>query len=70
MGIDRANIVIISGIVVVVLGIWLLSSSPVSMGVLVALLGMLTYAPSPALQDSWMLLKGTPQAHGVAAGSI
>jgi predicted MFS family arabinose efflux permease len=34
MGIDRANIVIISGIVVVVLGIWLLSSSPVSMGVL------------------------------------
>jgi len=70
MGIDRANIVIISGIVVVVLGIWLLSSSPVSMGVLVALLGMLTYAAVPALQARLMDVaeRHVPQAHGVAAG--
>ena len=65
-----ANILIISGIVVVVLGMWLLSSSPVSMGILVALLGMVTFAAVPALQARLIGVaeQHAPHAHGVAAG--
>ncbi|GJH76006.1 hypothetical protein ECZC06_56000 [Escherichia coli] len=70
MGVNRANILIISGIVVVVLGMWLLSSSPVSMGILVALLGMVTFAAVPALQARLIGVaeQHAPHAHGVAAG--
>ena len=70
MGVNRANIFIISGIVVVVLGMWLLSSSPVSMGILVALLGMVTFAAVPALQARLIGVaeQHAPHAHGVAAG--
>ena len=70
MGVNRANILIISSIVVVVLGMWLLSSSPVSMGILVALLGMLTFAAVPALQARLIGVaeQHAPHAHGVAAG--
>lgn len=70
MGVNRANILIISGIVVVVLGMWLLSSSPVSMGILVALLGMVTFAAVPALQARLIDVaeQHAPHAHGVAAG--
>ncbi|ROP61709.1 putative MFS family arabinose efflux permease [Enterobacter sp. BIGb0383] len=70
MGVNRANILIISGIVVVVLGMWLLASSPVSMGILVALLGMLTFAAVPALQARLIGVaeQHAPHAHGVAAG--
>ncbi|MGU3848025.1 MFS transporter [Escherichia coli] len=70
MGVNCANILIISGIVVVVLGMWLLSSSPVSMGILVALLGMVTFAAVPALQARLIGVaeQHAPHAHGVAAG--
>ncbi|EFG1046883.1 MFS transporter [Escherichia coli] len=82
MGVNRANILIISGIVVVVLGMWLLSSSPVSMGILVALLGMVTFAAVPALLGMVTFAavpalqarligvaeQHAPHAHGVAAG--
>ncbi|ENA5518280.1 MFS transporter [Escherichia coli] len=70
MGVNRANILIINGIVVVVLGMWLLSSSPVSMGILVALLGMVTFAAVPALQARLIGVaeQHAPHAHGVAAG--
>ncbi|WP_434668770.1 MFS transporter [Klebsiella sp. B345] len=70
MGVSRANIFIISGIVIVVLGMWLLASSPASMGVMVALLGMLTFAAVPALQARLIGVaeKHAPHAHGVAAG--
>ncbi len=70
MGVNRANILIISGIVVVVLGMWLLSSSPVSMGIVVALLGMVTFAAVPALQARLIGVaeQHAPHAHGVAAG--
>lgn len=70
MGVNRTNILIISGIVVVVLGMWLLSSSPVSMGILVALLGMVTFAAVPALQARLIGVaeQHAPHAHGVAAG--
>lgn len=70
MGVNRANILIISGIVVVVLDMWLLSSSPVSMGILVALLGMVTFAAVPALQARLIGVaeQHAPHAHGVAAG--
>ena len=70
MGVNRANILIISGIVGVVLGMWLLSSSPVSMGILVALLGMVTFAAVPALQARLIGVaeQHAPHAHGVAAG--
>ncbi|KAB8148113.1 MFS transporter [Raoultella ornithinolytica] len=70
MGVNRANILIISGIVIVVLGMWLLGSSPASMGILVALLGMLTFAAVPALQARLIGVaeQHAPHAHGVAAG--
>lgn len=70
MGVNRANILIISGIVIVVLGMWLLASSPASMGILVALLGMLTFAAVPALQARLIGVaeQHAPHAHGVAAG--
>jgi len=70
MGINRANILIISGIVVVLLGIWLLVTSPISMGILVALLGMLTFAAVPALQARLIGVAEAhaPHAQGVAAG--
>ncbi|WP_434585037.1 MFS transporter [Klebsiella sp. R390] len=70
MGVSRANIFIISGIVIVVLGMWLLASSPVSMGIMVALLGMLTFAAVPALQARLIGVaeEHVPHAQGVAAG--
>lgn len=70
LGINRANLIIISGIVVVATGMWAFSGSRVSMGVLVALLGMLTYAAVPALQARLMNVAETwaPHALGVAAG--
>ncbi|HBS7338845.1 TPA: MFS transporter [Klebsiella pneumoniae] len=70
MGVNRANILIISGIIIVVLGMWLLASSPASMGILVALLGMMTFAAVPALQARLIGVaeQHAPHAHGVAAG--
>ncbi|ADU72881.1 MFS transporter [Pantoea sp. At-9b] len=70
MGVNRANIFIVSGLVIVTAGMWLFSQSAVMMGVLVAILGMLTFAAVPALQARLIGVAEVhaPHAHGVAAG--
>ncbi|MES2149813.1 MAG: MFS transporter [Pseudomonadota bacterium] len=70
LGADRASLIIVAGITVVVLGMWLLVHSPVGMAVLVAMLGVLSYAAVPALQARLIGIAEVhaPRAHGVAAG--
>jgi MFS transporter, DHA1 family, inner membrane transport protein len=70
LGVNRASLIIVAGIAVVVLGMWLLAHSAVSMAALVALLGLLSYAAVPALQARLIGIAEmhTPRAHGVAAG--
>jgi predicted MFS family arabinose efflux permease len=70
LGVDRASLIIVAGIALVVLAMWLLAQSPVSMAVLVALLGLLSYAAVPALQARLIGIAEihAPRAHGVAAG--
>ena len=50
LGVHRASLIIVAGIDAVVFGMWLLAHSPVGMAVLVALLGVLSFAGVPALQ--------------------
>jgi predicted MFS family arabinose efflux permease len=70
LGADRAGLIIVAGIAGVVFGMWLLVHSPVGMAVLVALLGVLSYAAVPALQARLIGIAEVhaPKAHGVAAG--
>lgn len=70
LGVHRASACIVLGIVIVTAGVWLFSSSPWIMGVLIALLGMLTFAAVPALQARLIGVAQlhAPHAHGVAAG--
>ena len=70
LGPDRASLIIVAGIAAVVFGMWLLVHNPVGMAVLVALLGVLSYAAVPALQARLLGIAEVhaPQAHGVAAG--
>ena len=70
LGADRASLIIVAGIAGVVFGMWLLAYSPVGMAVLVALLGVLSYAAVPALQARLIGIAEVhaPRAHGVAAG--
>ena len=70
LGVDRAGLIIVAGIAVVVFGMWLLAHSPVGMAVLVALLGVLSYAAVPALQARLIGIAEihAPGAQGVAAG--
>ena len=70
LGVDRASLIVVAGIAVVVFGMWLLVHSPVSMAVLVALLGVLSYAAVPALQARLISIAEVhvPRAQGVAAG--
>ena len=70
IGVDRASMLLIAGIVLVVFGMWAMSGSLLSMGVLVALLGMFTFAAVPALQARLIGIaeRHAPHAHGVAAG--
>jgi predicted MFS family arabinose efflux permease len=70
LGVNRASGCIVLGIVIVTAGVWLFSSSPWIMGVLIALLGMLTFAAVPALQARLIGVAQlhAPHAHGVAAG--
>lgn len=58
------------GIVIVTAGVWLFSSSPWIMGVLIALLGMLTFAAVPALQARLIGVAQlhAPHAHGWPPG--
>lgn len=68
--IDRSSLLVIIAIALVALGMWLFALSPVAMGILVALLGMFTFASVPALQARLIAEAEhhAPQAHGVAAG--
>lgn len=69
-GTGQAGIVVLSGIAATSLGLWALAGSVVAMGVLVALLGLFSYAAVPALQARLILVaeRRAPHAHGVAAG--
>jgi predicted MFS family arabinose efflux permease len=70
LGADRASLIIVAGIAGVVFGMWLLVHSPLGMALLVALLGVLSYAAVPALQARLIGIAEVhaPRAHGVAAG--
>lgn len=70
LGVNRASVLMISGIAVVALGMWIFVSSAVVMGLLVALLGMFTFAAVPALQARLIGVaeRHAPHAQGVAAG--
>jgi len=70
LGADRASLAIVAGISVVVFGMWLLAHSPVAMALLVALLGILSFAAVPALQARLIGIAEVhaPGAQGVAAG--
>lgn len=70
LGVDNASLIIVVGIAATILGIYLFDQSEIGMGVLVASLGLLSYAAVPALQARLLGLAEvyTPQAHGVAAG--
>jgi predicted MFS family arabinose efflux permease len=69
-GVDQASQIIVTAIVMVLLAMWLLVSSPVSMAILVALLGLLSFAAVPALQARLLGIAEVhaPGAHSVAAG--
>ncbi|MGL4204924.1 MAG: MFS transporter, partial [Aeromonadaceae bacterium] len=67
IGIQRANTVLISGIILTVLAMWVLAHSPLAMGILVALLGLFTFAVVPSLQAR---LLGIARAHNPDADSI
>lgn len=70
LGTFRANTVIIGGIIATSLAMWLLASSAWVMLVLVALLGLFTFAVVPSLQARLLEIawKKAPNAQGVAAG--
>lgn len=70
LGVNRASVLIVLGIIIITAGMWLFSGSFLSMGILVALLGMLTFAAVPALQARLIGIAEVhaPHAHGVAAG--
>ncbi len=70
MGVNRSSVIVISGIALIALGMWAFASSALAMGVLVALLGLFTFAAVPALQARLIGVaeQHAPHAHGVAAG--
>lgn len=69
-GVDRASASLVAGIALVTASMWAFSGSPVLMGMLVALLGMFSFAAVPALQARLIGIaeQHAPHAHGVAAG--
>ena len=70
VGVNRASVIVISGIALVALAMWIFAASALVMGILVALLGMFTFASVPALQARLIGVaeEHAPHAHGVAAG--
>lgn len=70
LGVNRANILIVGGIIVIALGMWIFSGSAIMMGILVALLGMFTFGAVPALQARLISVAAekAPHAAGVASG--
>lgn len=69
-GTARASVIVLAGISLSSLAIWVFASSALAMGVLVALLGMFSYAAVPALQARLLGVAAAevPHAQGVAAG--
>lgn len=67
IGILRANAVLISGIILTVLAMWIWAYSPLAMGILIAFLGLFTFAVVPSLQAR---LLGIARAHRPDADSI
>lgn len=70
LGVNRANILIVSGIIIIALGMWVFSGSVIMMAILVALLGMFTFGAVPALQARLISVatQKAPHAAGVASG--
>jgi predicted MFS family arabinose efflux permease len=70
LGVNRSSKIVISGIALVSLGMWAFAWSALAMGVLVALLGLFTFASVPALQARLIGVaeQHAPHAHSVAAG--
>ncbi|ENM1020163.1 TPA: MFS transporter [Klebsiella variicola] len=70
LGVNRANILIVGGIIIIALGMWVFSGSAIMMGILVALLGMFTFGAVPALQARLISVASekAPHAAGVASG--
>jgi len=70
MGVNKANIFIILGMIVTAFGMWIFIGSPIMMAVLVSLLGLFTFGAVPALQARLMAVaqKYAPNADNVAAG--
>lgn len=70
MGVNRSSVIVISAIALVALGMWVFTASAVAMGILIALLGLFTFAAVPALQARLIGVaeQHAPHAHGVAAG--
>lgn len=70
LGADRASLIILIGIAAVGLGIFVFAQSVIAMGVLVAILGLLTFGAVPPLQARLLALaeRYTPDSVGVAAG--
>lgn len=70
MGVNKANIFIILGMIVTAFGMWIFIGSPIMMAVLVSLLGLFTFGAVPALQARLMAVaqKYALNADNVAAG--
>lgn len=70
LGEFRANVIIISGIILTNLAMWFVTSSPIMMGVLTASLGLFTFGVVPSLQARLIGIaqKKSANAGGVAAG--
>lgn len=70
LGADRANILLITGLVIIVLGMSVFAGSAVMMAILVALLGMFTFGAVPALQARLIGVASekAPHATSVASG--
>jgi predicted MFS family arabinose efflux permease len=70
LGTNKANVVIVSGIILTAFGMWLFIGSPIMMAIMVSLLGLFTFGAVPALQARLIEVayKYAPNSHGVAAG--
>lgn len=70
LGANKANVVIVSGIILTAFGMWLFIGSPILMAIMVSLLGLFTFGAVPALQARLIEVahKHAPNSHGVAAG--
>lgn len=70
LGTNKANVVIVLGIILTAFGMWLFIGSPIMMAIMVSLLGLFTFGAVPALQARLIEVahKHAPNSHGVAAG--